>query len=197
MALVLLLAGCGQTVPEPTVADEAPPALDAEPAAIEVEPTPGASDPPPAPPSEGTWTAGIVDVEKSLAGVGTAVDARAASHPDFDRFVVEFEGDALPSYHIEYVDRPVRQCGSGNPMEVAGDGWLLIRLQPASAHTEEGQPTIADRSTEPNLQVIVQATLICDFEAQVEWVLGVRSPNLYRVTELVRPARLVIDVRRG
>lgn len=135
-------------------------------------------------------------MEKSVTGVATLIDARTASHPDFDRFVIDFEGDALPSYHIEYIDRPVRQCGSGEPVEVAGDGWLLIRLEPAYAHTEEGRPTITERSTEPNLPVILQATLICDFEAQVEWVLGVRSPNPFHATELESPARLVIDVQR-
>ncbi|MBA4159064.1 MAG: hypothetical protein H0X65_16535, partial [Gemmatimonadetes bacterium] len=43
--------------------------------------------------------------------------------------------------------------------------------------------------------VLKQLTLICDFEAQVEWVLGVSSPNRFRVIELHEPARLVVDVR--
>jgi hypothetical protein len=37
-------------------------------------------------------------------------------------------------------------------------------------------------------------TLICDFEGQVEWVLGIAAPAAYRVSELTGPARLVLDV---
>jgi len=35
----------------------------------------------------------------------------------------------------------------------------------------------------------------CDFEAEVEWVAGVASPNRYRVLELRNPTRLVVDIK--
>ena len=102
---------------------------------------------------------------------------------------------AAPGYHIEYVDRPVRSCGSGEVVELSGDGYLLIRLTPARAHTEEGNPTIAERERTLNLTILKQAKLICDFEAQVEWALGLSSPNKYRVLELQNPSRLVVDIK--
>jgi hypothetical protein len=149
----------------------------------------------PAPTGPDRWTAGIVEKIQATPGAVVVLDARVAQNEGFDRLVVEFDGDEIPSYHVEYVDRPIRQCGSGEEVAVAGDGWLSVRVHPANAHNEQGQPTITERSTTPDLPIVRQMTIICDFEAQVEWVLGVRSPNPYRVMELADPARLVIDIR--
>lgn len=144
-------------------------------------------------------TAGIT--VQTRGGIEPAIlrEVRTASHAEFDRVVFDFGSGAIPGYHVEYVDRPVRQCGSGEPMDVQGDGWLRVRLEPARAHEFRDDTlavvTITERNrilTLPNLRQLV---LTCDFEAQVEWVLGVGSPNRYRVMELARPARLVVDVR--
>nr|MDQ3805703.1 hypothetical protein [Acidobacteriota bacterium] len=121
---------------------------------------------------------------------------RTASREKFDRVVFEFEGARLPGYHVEYVDRPVRQCGSGEVVPVAGDAWLRVRLTPANAHTEAGQPTVKDRARRLNYPNLKELKALCDFEAEVEWVLGLASPNRYRVLELTNPARLVIDVKK-
>lgn len=120
---------------------------------------------------------------------------RTAAHPGFDRVVFEFDASALPGYHIEYIDRPVRQCGSGDPVEMAGDGWLEVRMSPAYAHTETGKPTVAERERLPDLPVLRELESTCDFEAVVTWVLGVASPNAYRVLELADPPRLAVDVQ--
>lgn len=145
--------------------------------------------------SAAEWTAGIVERDNEVTGAPILADARIARNQGFDRMVVEFEGDEIPSYHIEYVDSPIRQCGSGNAIVLRGDGWLLIRMEPAQAHDEEGRATIEERAGEPGLPIILEHRLICDFEGVVEWALGVSSPNRYRVMELQEPARLVVDVR--
>ena len=124
-------------------------------------------------------------------------DVRSATHGDFDRVVFEFLGGDLASYHIEYIDKPVRSCGSGEVVPFAGDGWLQVRFTGAQAHAPEGGATIKDRSRSPNLPVIKDLKLTCDFEAEVEWVMGVSSPNKYRVLELKSPTRLVIDVKHN
>jgi hypothetical protein len=144
----------------------------------------------------GEWTAGVVSMRREHNGVAGLASVRSARHADFDRVVIEFADGSLPGYHIEYVDRPIRQCGSGNVVDMPGDGWLAVRLEPARAHDDQGRATIANRVDRPDLANIVEIRLICDFEAQVEWVLGVRSPNPYRVLELHEPMRLVIDIRR-
>jgi hypothetical protein len=141
------------------------------------------------------WTAGDTRIEHSIAGTAVQTEVRAARNEGFDRVVLEFAGDELPSYAIEYIDRPVRQCGSGHVVPMAGDGWLSIRLEPARAHDEEGRATIEDRELRTDLPILLELTITCDFEAHVEWVLGVASPNRYRVMELREPTRLVVDVR--
>ncbi|HLA12881.1 MAG TPA: hypothetical protein VJ023_20010 [Pyrinomonadaceae bacterium] len=144
-------------------------------------------------PQQFEGTAGIVEKRRDseVAILGEVLTGR---HEQFDRIVFEFANSA-PGYHIEYVDRPVRSCGSGEVVELSGDGYLLIRLTPARAHTEEGNPTIAERERTLNLTILKQAKLICDFEAQVEWALGLSSPNRYRVLELQNPSRLVVDIK--
>lgn len=145
----------------------------------------------------GQFTAGIVAESRPGIEPVTLREVRAFSHEVFDRVVWEFDDLNVPGYHLEYVDRPVRECGSGEVVEVAGEGWLRVRLEPARAHEfigERAQVTVRDRDRRYDFPILRQLTIICDFEAQVEWVLGVSSPNRYRVTELHEPARLVVDV---
>ena len=127
--------------------------------------------------------------------MATLVSLRAAEHAGYDRVVWELSGPQ-PGVHAEYVDRPVRQCGSGEPVPLAGDAWLEVRLEPARAHPEEGRPTIADRRRAAGLPIVEEMVMTCDFEAVVTWVLGVSSPEPYRVTRLADPPRVVVDIRR-
>jgi len=140
------------------------------------------------------WTAGIIDRPQLDAPVAMLVSVRTGTHAGFDRIVFEFDA-RVPGYHIEYIDRPVRKCGSGDVTQVAGDSWLEVRLSPVNAHTEEGRPTVAERERMPNLQLLSELELTCDFEAVVTWVFGLESPNRYQVRELDSPSRLVIDVQ--
>lgn len=123
------------------------------------------------------------------------VAVRTARHDGFDRTVFEFSG-GVPATHIEYVDRPVRACGSGRVVELPGDGWLQVRFFGARAHTEAGEATVADRDRRLSLPALLALALTCDFEGEVTWVAGVAAPNPYRAFTLDAPARLVVDVRR-
>ncbi|CAN5584841.1 hypothetical protein BH24ACI2_BH24ACI2_09440 [soil metagenome] len=145
--------------------------------------------------AEFAGTAGITDKKNDIKSVAVLKEVRAARHGNYDRVVFEFEGAELPGYHIEYIDKPVRACGSGNVVPLEGDGWLEIRFYPAQAHDESGQPTIKNREQNPNFQIIKEMKSICDFEADVTWVLGVSSPNEYRVLELKNPTRLAVDIK--
>ena len=140
-------------------------------------------------------TAGVTEKKKTNIDPVLLRTVRTAQHEKFDRVVFEFSGRELPGYHIEYVDRPARQCGSGEVVRVAGAGWLLVRFTPANAHTESGEPTIKDTEIRADLPNLKELKSICDFEADVSWVLGLAHPNRYRVLELSNPARLVIDVK--
>jgi hypothetical protein len=147
-------------------------------------------------PAEGEWTNGIVEKARAGSAPTTLRSVRAARNKDFDRVVFEFAGQEVSGYHVEYVKRPIENCGEGKVVRVAGGGFLRVRLTPAQAHTEQGTATIKDRERRMRLGVLREMELICDFEGQVEWVLGVASPNRFRVLELSNPARLVVDIKR-
>lgn len=207
--LVLSLAGMacehqgGAPPPAPAAVTPAPAAEQrrAEPAALE----PATEPPPPAAPgSERALenaasgrasfekTAGIVEVQRE--GQPRVLHAvRAAKNDGHDRVVFEFR-DGVPGYHLEYIDKPVRDCGAGDVKPIDGDGWLEVRFYPAYAHTEEGQPTVAERELRPGLPIVREIERTCDFEAVVTWVVGTASPNRYRAFELEAPPRLVVDI---
>ena len=141
------------------------------------------------------WTAAETNVERAMAGAAVLRDVRTAEHTGFDRIVLDFGADDVPGYRIAYIDRPVRQCGSGDVVPLEGEGWLSITVQPANAHTEAGEATVRERERSPALPAVLELKLICDFEAMVELVAGVSSPERYRVFELSAPGRLVVDIR--
>ena len=128
-------------------------------------------------------------------GLGVVVlrEVRAAGQQGFDRVVFEFEGEDVPGYHVGYVEQAI-QCGSGEPVEVAGEAVLEVRMTPAQAHTEAGEPTVRDRERRLSLPVVKEIESTCDFEADVTWMLGLTSRKTFRVQTLGNPARLVIDL---
>jgi hypothetical protein len=144
---------------------------------------------------QGSWTVATTNRPRPGVGVATLREVRVGQHAGFDRVVLEFAGPRVPGYRIEYVDRPVRQCGSGNVVELAGQGWLAIQVSPARAHDDRGQATVVRRAWAPRLRALRELKVTCDFEGEVVWTLGAARPNRYRVLELSRPARLVVDVR--
>src|SRR6266550_1784250 len=123
------------------------------------------------------------------------VEAATGASPGHDRVVFEFTGDSVPGYRVEYTTNPVQRCGSGDPVTVAGAGRLIVRFEPAQAHDEQGSLAPGERHRTPGLPAVRELTLICDFEGQVAWVLGITARSEYRVSELTGPARLVLDVR--
>jgi len=122
---------------------------------------------------------------------------RVTDEAGYDRVSFLFAGDSLPGYHVEYATRAVVRCGSGNPVSIAGTARLLVRLEPAQAHDERGNATVGDRERAPGLPAIKEMKLVCDFEGQVEWVLGVAAATPYRILEAAGPARLTLDVRHA
>jgi hypothetical protein len=143
------------------------------------------------PPFEGT--AGIVARDAGVGAPALLRDVRSARHVGYDRVVFEFS-EGLPNYHVAYVDRPVRKCGSGDPTAVAGDAWLEVRFNPANAHDERGATTVHELERQTKLGVLLELEQTCDFEAHVTWVLGLAKPNRYRVLELSSPWRIAVDV---
>lgn len=132
---------------------------------------------------------------RSAPPVAVLREVRAAAHRAYDRIVFEFASDPLPGYHVEYAAGPVYQCGSGDEVSVAGNATLVVRLEAAQAHDDQGNVTIEERRRVMALPVLKELMIICDFEAQVEWVVGLAARTPYRVAELSEPPRLVLDLR--
>jgi hypothetical protein len=147
-------------------------------------------------PAGRNWTAGTTRVQRAVSGVSTLRGVRTARHDGYDRIVFEFSAGAVPPYTIRYVDRPVVQCGSGDPIPLPGDGWLAVGFEPARAHDDAGRATVQPRDLTLDLPVLLRLVVTCDFEAHLDWVAAVRSPEPYAVLELRDPPRLVIDVRQ-
>lgn len=143
-------------------------------------------------PDTAGWTAGLT--VKPGSEMATLLEVRTASHEGYERIVFSFGGGPLPGFRVEYIDQPVRACGSGDVVDLPGDAWLSIRLEPAQAHTEEGRPTVAERSRVLDYENLKALRMICDFEGQVEWVAAASAPQRYRTLELKAPVRLVVDV---
>lgn len=145
------------------------------------------------------WTIGVVDVEPTMHAIPLPVltDLRTATHPEYERLTLAVAGaSSLPGYHLEYIDRPLHECGSGRQIHPVGDAWLEVRLEPAAAHTEEGRPTLGEREVAIEAPLLKRLYRTCDFEGVVTLVLALAAPNPFRVIELSDPARLVVDVQR-
>jgi hypothetical protein len=147
------------------------------------------------PSEKGEWTAGVTSASARASGNVVLTGVRTAQHPDFERLTFEFAGATLPAWHIEYIDKPVRSCGSGEEKTLEGDAWLEVRFTGAEAHDQSGKPTAAPMNRSVGQPIIRQLALTCDFEADVTWVAGVSTPARYKVMQLKGPARLVIDLK--
>ena len=189
-----LLLGCGRTDAKVVSAQ---PSVTAVPSATDSSKATGQRDEGLSAISTGgpPFTVGTVEQRSDAGGATLLTDVRSARHAGFDRIVFEFAASARPGYHVEYIDRPVRKCGSGAVTPIAGDGWLEVRFEPADAHTPSGAPTIAKREQRLDLGVVKELEQTCDFEAHVTWVVGVSRPNQYRVIVLQKPERVVVDIK--
>ncbi|WP_140797083.1 AMIN-like domain-containing (lipo)protein [Myxococcus xanthus] len=154
-----------------------------------------AGDAPAEDPKNREWTTTPVSLKRRPAQSVTLRSVRAGTHADFDRVVFEFDGPQVPGYQLQYVDKPIIQCGSGDETPLAGKGFLQVTLSPARGHDDQGRATVAALEMKPKLPALLELVRTCDFEAEVTWVLGTKAPNDFRVMELHDPTRLVVDVK--
>jgi hypothetical protein len=143
----------------------------------------------------GRWTANTRSSRHDVIEAALLGDVRTSTSPEYERIVFVFRSASLPNWHIEYIDKPVRSCGSGEVVDLAGHAWLEVRLEPTNAHDTAGHPTIPWRGKKFSYRTLLEMKQTCDFEAVTTFVAGLRSPNKYRVLELKDPTRLVVDIQ--
>jgi hypothetical protein len=120
---------------------------------------------------------------------------RVTADSGFDRVVFEFADSVLPGYLVEYPEGPIQSCGSGDAVSLIGPGRMVVRLEPAQAHDERGNSTIPNREWAPRLPAVQDMKLVCDFEGQVEWAIGLAARRPFRVIEVAPSAYIIVDVR--
>jgi hypothetical protein len=182
LVAILLVGACGDD--EPTV----------EAGADATDTTATSTTTTSAKPADGfaTTTVSTPPVERGLLS-----DVKATTVGDVDRVTFTFEG-ALPGYRVGFVDRPVIQDGSGEEISVDGESVLQVHFEPASGfdlETGEGRPVYKgperlDLATRTVLDVVRQG----DFEANLEWVIGLDTKVPFRVRTESAPNRVIVEV---
>ena len=149
-------------------------------------------------PLAGASTSAVSVPARSPRALLSAV--RVAHQPGLDRVVFEFERDQVPGYSVAYVDRPIREAGSGRAVEVTGGAVLEVVMADASAadlssegvrRTYLGPPRVRGEAT----TTLREAVSAGDFEGRLRWVIGVDRRTGFRVSTLAGPPRLVVDLR--
>jgi hypothetical protein len=152
-------------------------------------------------PLAGASTTMVVGTTTATA---TALLERVAvgRHEGYDRVVFQFRGEGLPGYRISYVEPPLKEDGSGNPVDIAGKAFVVVRMEPASGfdlNTGEGQlvykgPKRIEGSS-AGTSVVQEVVRTGDFEAVLTWAIGLEEKVDFRVTTATSPARLIVDFR--
>lgn len=130
------------------------------------------------------------------------VDIHAARHDGFERIVFEFDGDDPPGYRVGYLDPPVREDFSGNPVDLAGDAVLEVRVVPGAGFdpmSDDARRTYTGplRFSPDGTEFIEELARIGDFEAHLTWVAGLSGRAPFAVEATEDPIRLAIDVVPG
>lgn len=165
---------------------------------------PGASLPSPtattAPTATGTIFEGGTETVTAPAEISeTALLERVAvaGHDGYDRVVFQFR-NGLPGYRVGYVEPPLREDGSGNVVNLDGNAFLVVRMEPASGFdlsVPEGELIYTGPRRIPGdgTSVVREIVRTGDFEAVLTWAVGLDGRVPFRVLTLDDPFRIVVD----
>lgn len=135
-------------------------------------------------------------------GTGTALlrSVRVGRNDGFERIVFEFAGTSVPGYRVQWVDGPILADGSGAPVDVTGEAYLEMVMEPASG-VDLSAPEMTIVYDGPNripvegqTELISDLVLTGDFEAVLTWVAGATEKVPFRVLRLTDPTRVVVDL---
>lgn len=140
---------------------------------------------------------GLTEVAEAASTPGLLASVEATQAGGVDRVTFGFEGE-VPGYRVGYVERPIVEDGSGEEITVDGDAVLAVRFEPAAGFdlTGEGRqvyrgPTRLDLAT----RVVVDVVRTGDFEAVLQWAVGVDTEAPFRVRTDTSPGRIIVEVQ--
>jgi hypothetical protein len=103
-----------------------------------------------------------------------------------------------PGYTVEYQNGPFTMDGSGKPVAVAGNAFLVVRLEPATGFdfvNNRPSYTGKTRIVVPNGAYATELVQTGDFESVTSWVIGLREQVPFTVTGTGAPThRLVVNI---
>jgi len=146
---------------------------------------------PPTPPGTNLPAFACADTGGGKTGVANVTAVRVAEQPDYDRFVLQFDGSGVPTYTVKRQAKPTFALGaSGQTITLSGTAGVLVRVHSATeANTYTGPTDISH----PEYLVLKEARVTEDFEGYVSWGLGLAHPACMRTFTLTNPARLIVD----
>jgi hypothetical protein len=117
---------------------------------------------------------------------------RAAHNPGFDRLVIEFTEQAVPSYEIKS-SSDIFGSPSGFSVRVDGNAFFSIRVS-GQAHTDAGQRSYPQADPyRPGLPLIRAVNFITDFEGEVIFAVSLERLACPTLLILASPPRIVLD----
>ncbi len=195
LAILVVLAGCagsGTSSGEPSATASTPALTPASPAA---SPSPTApSSPTPSPrPTPTSSPAGPSAAACTLPTPGplasdTLVDAVLERTSSGARLVFTFgdrppEAVAQPTLTVVFDKPPFSMAGSGQPVTVTGDRFLMVRMNGMVIGRPNGDPVYqGERDLRLAGGTIPEAVLVDEFEGVVSWIVGLDGPGCPTVT---------------
>ena len=150
-------------------------------------------------PFEGSTARVELPLPGSTSEVVAHTDLTVTSGDGEERITFGFDG-ALPGAVVEYVDRPVREAGSGDEVAVPGSAVLSIRFEPAASAVLDGEEvtrTYTGPGRVAGAGTVREVVRTGDFEALYEWVAGLGSEVPFRVESDRAAATVTIVVPAG
>lgn len=131
----------------------------------------------------------------SATGKLVPTGIRVGSHADFDRVVIDLQGEGTPGWFTNYTDTATQQA-SGQPVNVTGQSFLNINIEGTTYPFEIG---VADAKIEPvqgSGPAVAEVVSTGTFEGRSQFIIGVNTKEApYAVSFLENPKRLVVDVK--
>jgi hypothetical protein len=100
------------------------------------------------------------------------------------------------------VQPPLKEDGSGKPVDVQGVGVVVVRMEPASGfdlNTDEGVMTYKGpkriEGSGAGTSIVQELVRTGDFEAVLSWAIGLSDKVDFRVRTATSPSRLIVDFR--